>query len=324
MKPVRSPLHWAALEETGVLWGMRFMLLVYRLFGRWAFRLLLHPVIAYYFLAVTPARNASRQYLRRLGETFPELGITDGWLDSYRHFLAFGENLLDKLAAWTDKLDPTQVEFHNRQLLLDLLARQQGAMLLSGHIGNPEICQALASLRGQIRLNILVHTKHAAKFNRLLGGMAKGGNIEFIQVTELNPAIAILLQDKLRQGEFVVMVGDRTPVYGQGRTVRAAFLGEDAEFPQGPYYLASLLQCPVYTFFSYPEGGRYHIHVDLFAESIHIPRRDPERNRALSELASRYASILECHCRRAPLQWFNFYPFWGQAKAGLGAGCLDG
>lgn len=313
MKTGQPHAHWASLEETGILWGMRFMLRVYRLFGRSVFRLFLYPVIAYYFLAGAPARNASRQYLRRLGNTFPELGITGGWLDSYRHFLAFGENLLDKLAAWVDKIDPDKIEFHNRSLLLGLLERRQGALLLTGHIGNLEICQALANLRGHIRLNILVHTKHAAKFNRLLGDMDKGGNIVLIQVTDLNPAIAIMLQDKISQGEFVVMVGDRTPVEGQGRTARAGFLGEEAEFPQGPYYIASLLQCPVYTFFSYPMEGRYHIFVEPFADSIHIPRRDPQKTRMLEELAGRYAEILQCHCRRVPLQWFNFYPFWGQA-----------
>jgi predicted LPLAT superfamily acyltransferase len=185
-------------------------------------------------------------------------------------------------------------------------------MILSGHIGNLEICRAIATMRGHIRLNILVHTKHAEKFNRLLGGGADGSaTVQLIQVTELNPAIAILLQEKVERGEFLVLVGDRIPVEGR-RTVRASFLGEDAEFPQGPYLLASLLRCPMYTLFCYPVDGRFQIHLELFAESIRIPRPGPQRLLMLESLARRFAERLEAHCRAAPLQWFNFYPYWAK------------
>ncbi len=310
MSASSSDTHWASMEETGILWGMKAMVLIYRLFGRLVFRLFLHPVVSYYFVANAPARRASQQYLQRLGLCFPELGLTGGLWDSYRHCIAFGEMMLDKIVVWLDQLDPDQVEFPNRRLLLDLLERGQGALLLSGHIGNLQICQALAYSRGIIRLNILVHTKHAEKFNRLLRSVTPGGHIELIQVTELNPAIAIRLQDKIRQGEFVVMMGDRIPVGGQGRTVRAKFLGEEAEFPQGPYWLASILQCPVLTFFGYPRGDRYHVYVEPFAESIRLPRQEPGRTQSLAALAQQYADCLEKHCRQVPLQWFNFFGFW--------------
>jgi predicted LPLAT superfamily acyltransferase len=316
MKESPNPAHWAHLEETGILWGMRAMLLIYRVFGRWAFRLVLHPVVSYYFLMGRAGRDASRDYLRRLGEFYPELGLRGGWWDSYRHFIAFGENLLEKIVVWLGKLDPQRIQFHNRHLLLDLLEQRKGAMLLGAHIGNLELCRALADLRGYIHLNILVHTKHAEKFNRLLGSVERrGANIELIQVTDLNPAVAIRLQDKLQNGEFLVMVGDRTPVSG-GRMVPAQFLGAEADFPQGPYLLASLLQCPVYTLLSYPLEGQYHIYLEPFAESIQVPHRQPQRAAMLKELAERFAAHLERHCRRAPLQWFNFFPFWDRQAGG--------
>ncbi len=294
-----------------MLWGIRALVWVYRVFGRWLFRLFLRPVVSYYFLAGHQARNASRQYLCRLGRFFPETGLSGGWRESYRHFLIFGETLLDKIIAWTGNIDPAQVDFPNRPLLLGLLEEKRGAMILSGHVGNLEICQAIANLRGYIHLNILVHTKHAEKFNRLLGVSAGSATIQLIQVTELNPGIAIALQEKIERGEFLVMVGDRIPVQGS-RTVRASFLGEDAEFPQGPYLLASLLRCPVYTLFCYPVGGRYQIHLEPFAESIRIPRPEPQRRQMLEALARRYAERLEAHCHAVPFQWFNFYPYWAK------------
>ena len=314
MKPANAAArHWAAVEENSLLWGIRALVWVYRLFGRWVFRLFLRPVVSYYFIAGRLARESSRDYLRHLAGFYPELGIGSGLWQSYRHFLSFGETLLDKIVVWTGNITPEQVDFPNRQLLLDLIDQKRGAMLLSGHIGNLEICQAIATMRGHIHLNILVHTKHAEKFNRLLGSRGSA-TIQLIQVTELSPAIAISLQEKIERGEFLVMVGDRVPVQGS-RTVSASFLGEDAEFPQGPYLLASLLRCPVFTLFCFPVDGRFKIHLEPFAASIRIPRGDPQRSQALAALARQYAERLEAYCRIAPLQWFNFYPYWGRPAA---------
>jgi predicted LPLAT superfamily acyltransferase len=309
MKPIYKDRHWASLQETSITLGIRILTWVYRVCGRWVFRLFLRPVVSYYFLRGRIARNASREYLRRLGQSCPELGLSGGWAESYRHFLSFGENLLDKIIVWTGSITPDQVDFPNRNLLLELIEQKRGAILLSGHIGNLEVCHAIANLRGQIRLNILVHTKHAEKFNRLLGGRGGSATIQLIQVTELNPAIAIDLQNKIERGEFLVMVGDRVPVNGS-RTVRADFLGKDAEFPQGPYLLASLLHCPVYTLFCLDSDGDFQVNLELFAESIRIPRAEPQRQQMLETLARRYAKRLEDHCRAAPFQWFNFYPYW--------------
>ncbi len=314
MKPTNAAArHWAAVEENSLLWGIWALVWVYRLFGRWVFRLFLRPVVSYYFIAGSLARESSRDYLRHLAGFYPELGIGSGLWQSYRHFLSFGETLLDKIVVWTGNITPEQVDFPNRQLLLDLIDQKRGAMLLSGHIGNLEICQAIATMRGHIHLNILVHTKHAEKFNRLLGSRGSA-TIQLIQVTELSPAIAISLQEKIERGEFLVMVGDRVPVQGS-RTVSASFLGEDAEFPQGPYLLASLLRCPVFTLFCFPVDGRFKIHLEPFAANIRIPRGEPQRSQALAALARQYAERLEGYCRIAPLQWFNFYPYWGRPAA---------
>lgn len=309
MKPGNTDRHWASIQETSITLGIRILVWIYRLCGRWVFRLFLHPVVSYYFLKGRIARNASQEYLRRLGRYYPELGLSGGWWDSYRHFLSFGETLLDKIIVWTGGITSSQVDFPGRKLLLDLVEQKRGAVLLSGHIGNLELCQAIADLHGHIHLNILVHTKHAEKFNRLLGSSKGSATIQLIQVTELNPATAIELQDKIERGEFLVMVGDRIPVNGS-RTVQADFLGKAAEFPQGPYLLATLLHCPVYTLFCFNKGGRFHVDLELFAESIRVPRSEPQRLQMLKTLARRYAERLEKHCRITPFQWFNFYPYW--------------
>ena len=114
----------------------------------------------------------------------------------------------------------------------------------------------------------------------------------------------------MRHRELVVIVGDRTPP-GESRQKRISlldFLGELAPFAQGPFILASLLDCPVYLFFSLREGDGYRVHLEHFAERIVLPRK--EREERLLGYMKQYVGRLEHYCLQAPEQWFNFYDFW--------------
>ncbi|XSG85392.1 MAG: lipid A biosynthesis acyltransferase [Methylohalobius sp. ZOD2] len=303
--------HWATMEERGILWGMRFLLGVYLLLGKPFFRLFLYPVVGYYFLTNHRARVASRDYLDHLHRFAPRLGLKGRLWHSYRHFLSFAECLLDKLVVWLGRFDTESVVFHQREAFLNLLDSGRGALLVTAHLGNLEVCRALADQRRRLRLNILVHTKHAEKFNRLLAGVDRARQMTLIQVTEITPAVAIQLYEKIQAGEFVVLVGDRIPVGSPERVVTVPFLGEAADFPQGPYLLAHLLQCPVYTLFCYlGRDGHYQIYFDKWADRIRLPRKPAARMEPMARYAREFAERLESHCLEAPLQWFNFYPFW--------------
>ncbi len=307
------PTHWASMEERGILWGMRFLLGVYLLLGRSFFRLFLYPVVGYYFLTNHRARSASRDYLHRLHRFAPQLGLEGSWWYSYRHFVSFAECLLDKIVVWLGRFETESVCFPQREAFLELVDRGQGSLIITAHLGNLEVGRALADARRQLRLNILVHTKHAEKFNRLLASVDRTRQMTLIQVTEITPAVAIQLQERIQAGELVVLVGDRIPVASPARVVEVPFLGGAAAFPQGPYLLAHLLQCPVYTLFCYlGRDGHYRIHLDKLADRIRLPRKPADRGAAIERYARAFAHRLEHHCLQAPLQWFNFYPFWSQ------------
>ncbi len=108
--------------------------------------------------------------------------------------------------------------------------------------------------------------------------------------------------------DWVAIAGDRTPVRGDERISIAPFLGHDAPFPQGPYVLAHLLECPVYLMFCIRQDGVYRLYFEMFAERIKLPRRDKQA--AIGEWAARYAKRLESFCLIDPFQWYNFYDFW--------------
>ena len=157
---------------------------------------------------------------------------------------------------------------------------------------------------------MLVHTKHAQVFNQMLEQINPASGLNLLQVTEMTPATAMLLADKVAQGEFVVIAGDRIPVAAHPRVVQAQFLGQTAAFPIGPYVLASILQCPLVALFSMrsAQHGGSEIHFELLREVIRLPRKG--RDAVLAELAEEYAARLQTHCVRAPFQWFNFYDYW--------------
>lgn len=304
------------MAEVGTGWGLELTFALYRLLGERAARLLLHPIVFWFFLAAPGARRASSEYLSRL-HAVDGFGHIPNWRDNYRHLHAFASAALDKVAAWMGRIDIHRIDFEKKADLYALRDSGRGAVIIGSHLGSLETARALAAHLGQSRkINAIVYTDHAVRFNAILARANPGFAVNLIQVSQLGPDTAIELSEKIERGELLFIVGDRTPpsesARDGGRVCSASFLGAPAPFAQGPFILASLLKCPVYLFFCLAEGEgarqRFRIHFEHFTERVELPRKS--RGEALQTLAQRYADRLAHYCRAAPLQWFNFYDFW--------------
>ncbi len=293
--------HWAAINEASFVGGMRLLFWVCRVFGRWPFRVVLYPVLAWYVATQGRARSASSRYLARAGAPHGFTGVL-------RHFGAFAEAILDKMLIWGGLFDFSKVTVHGDAPLLEMIGQQRGALLLCSHLGNLDLCRALSMRTPGLKITVLVHTRHAEAFNAMLGKLDPRSQLDLMQVTEMTPAMAMALSERIERGEFVVIAGDRVPVASQPRVALAPFMGEPAAFPVGPYVMASVLGCPMYALFSTRQGDRYALHFERLRERVSLPRAT--RDAALAELAGEYAARLEHHARAAPLEWFNFYDFW--------------
>jgi predicted LPLAT superfamily acyltransferase len=108
---------------------------------------------------------------------------------------------------------------------------------------------------------------------------------------------------------LVAIVGDRVPVRAS-RTVTLPFLGVDAPLPVGAYVLAALLRCPLFFMGCVREAGSHVVVCEQLADCVELPRG--RRDEALKAIARRYLVCLEGLVRRAPFEWFNFFPFWDQ------------
>lgn len=291
--------------------GMKLLLLVYRLTGRIGFRLCLFPVMAYYYLFRRTARQASQAYLQRIRPLLPASGRSR--LSSFRHFMMFGEILLDKLLVWMGRIRRHDLLFATPDTVDEIEVNRKGGIIVVSHLGNFEICNAIAQQIPNIRLTILVYTRHAQKFNALMQGVASDAEVEIIQVNDLSPATVMLFAERVRGGGYVVIAGDRTPVTGQQRVSEVEFLGDIAAFPQGPFILAGLLRCPVYFLFCLKQQTQYHVYIERFSEQIDFQQRK-RRPQILDNAVQAFASRLQHYCLQAPLQWFNFFPFWREDR----------
>jgi len=305
---MKKATHWAQVEEQGIIWGMRFLLRVYLLLGRTVLQVFLYPVVIYYWLTNKPARQASQAYLNKVACFAPALKIDGSLYWSYKHFIAFANAIIDKLAAWAGAISLADVEYHGRDGLLAELEQGRGVILLGSHLGNLEICRVISYLDKDVSINVLVHTKHAEKFNQLTSQYSDKSRLNLIQVTEITAATSMLLSDKIDNGELVIIGADRTPVSNSQRVAAVDFLGAKALFPQGPFILASLLKCPVYNLFCLKQHGKHVIYFEHFSDVLKFPRKT--RDQAMQQTIQKYAERLEHYCLKEPLQWFNFFDFW--------------
>lgn len=299
--------HWSQVAETGGLIGLKITLWSYRLLGKRITYGLMYPVMVYYFLVYAKARRASYQYLSHV---MPSVnGWKKRWL-SFRHFLQFGQMIVDKLAVWSKGITLDQIDCPNRDKFLEAVRSGKGGVIFTGHIGNIEIARALSKYIPEVKVNALVFSHHAQKLNDLLTKINPEFSMRMTSLREPTPELAMRLREYVDAGEYIVIAGDRTSVTQPERSLSVDFLGAKAPIPQGAFILAHLLQCPCYFMVCVKTTiDRFYFAFEDFApEGIKLERR--HRQAQMQVYAQQYADQLSAFCCAYPLQWFNFFDFW--------------
>jgi predicted LPLAT superfamily acyltransferase len=268
--------------------------------GRRAAGWLLWVVCGYFVAFARPLRRASRQALARLGQP-TDLGTV------HRHFVTFARVTLDRIAFLTGKSQSLEVHLHGHEHVMALAGAGQGGLLLGSHLGSFE---AMRTLAGQydVPLLVLADFANARRVNALLERLAPGLKLRLLELDPDEPLGLLAVKEAINRGELVAVLGDRA-TKRSGRDAVVPFAGATAAFPVGPFALAHVLACPVYFVCAlYSEPGRYDVHCVPLTERVVLPRQG--RAEALETEVRRYAATLEGFARQAPLNWFNYFPFW--------------
>jgi predicted LPLAT superfamily acyltransferase len=294
-----APAEWVTHRERGSLTLLRLMTFVSLRLGRPVGRCALWFIAAYFFLFAPTARRHSRAYLRRA------LGRTPTSLDRFRQIWAFAATIHDRVYLATDRFDLFDISIDNEQLVLDALRTGDGAFLMGSHLGSFEIIRAIGRRAPQLRVAMAMYEENARQLNTLVATINPTTKPEIIALGRMDAMLKI--REYLDRGAFVGVLADRTLGAEPTQTVR--FLGEPARFPTGAMRAAALLRRRVIFMIGLYQGGnRYHVAFETLADFSAV---EPKlREAAVGAAITRYATLLEKHCRRNPYNWFNFFDFW--------------
>ena len=328
MKKKEEALHWSQHKEKAAgYWHIKLMLVLFKLFPVIILRVIAFPVGFFYFLFSKKGRDESKRFLHKAAPfvTKPETAHKcRSPFGPLRHIVSFSLNLVEKLESWGGKFPFKNIHFQNDDVdeLIRELENGQGVFLITSHLGNIELLRGLASfsrtgVSRETPITAVIDMKVSENFSRMLKELNPQSSFDIINAAEIGPHTAVMLEEKLAAGEMVTIAGDRTAAGSHagdsGKNLIIPFLGEEAPFSPGIFYLAVLMKAPVYFVFALRRGDlsvkpEYDMHVHKSPLSFECSRK--ERFSQSSRLAQSFAALLESYCKETPFQWYNFYDFW--------------
>ena len=299
--------HWAGLAERGLYWGLQISAWAYRLLGRRGCMAVLAPVVLYFYLTAGERRRASLDFLAR---AFAASGRSPpGWWDGYRHFMSFARRALDSFIAWMGRMPADAVVPVEVERARGGERHKRAARCSSSPITAMSTSRAPCSMptRGDASSCSCTRAMRRTTIASCASSTRKPPSIPSRSPKWApTPPSRSSKGSKTATGCSLPAIARRSAAAGGPAPRRSSAL--PAEFSQGPYLMAALLDCPVYLFFCRREGERYGLRVERLAERIVLPRG--RRGEALAAYAATYAARLEKHVLEDPFQWYNFYDFW--------------
>lgn len=267
------------------------------------------PVRVFYpvLYIVTPFYTIFGRKARR--ETVRYFRENHGWSKcrairgTFRNNLIFGKVVLDKFAMMANNVSQFNVEVENIELFNEMLAKPEGMILASAHIGNFELVGHCLK-QDRKKVNGIIFGGESQQLKKHRNDSSEEANINLIPVSE-DMSHLFAIKNALENGEIISILGDRS--FGSAKSFRIPFLGRDAFFPIGMFKMAAQLDVPVLAIFVMKERGtRYRAHIF----NLNTGKKYGNNGEKALKLATEYVSCLETVLHKYPAQWFNYYEFW--------------
>lgn len=282
-------------KSKGSLLGYKIFVYCIKKLGIKAAYSVLVFVAFYYFIFEKRSNKAIFYYFnKRLKYSY----LKSIWL-VYKSYFVFGQTIIDKTAISAGLRDKFTYEFDGVELLKKLLAEKKGGVLISAHVGNFEIAEHFfGEIDLDFQINLVTTDMEHSVIKEYLETVTKKSSIKFIIVRE-DLSHIFEINNALANNELICFTGDR---YFEGtKTLTEELLGQEANFPAGPFLIASRLKVPVLFVYVMKEAN---LHYHLYARESDAKHRDEKG------LLKAYTSSVEKILSKYPLQWFNYFDFW--------------
>lgn len=300
-KPQEAP-DWMQQKERGSSFWLRIMCGLSGLLGRSCSRIVLHGICLYFLVFSPKARTASHDYLARCLQRPVTLR------DLYRHILHFSSTIHDRIYLLQGQFHRFNIEHAGDACLHQHYDQGEGLLLLGAHLGSFEVLRATAQQRPGLCMSMAMYPENARQINQALHSINPSAVPDIIPLGTLDAMLQV--HQRLKSGTLVGILADRAA--GPDLYAKVDFLGSPADFPTGPFRMATMLRHPVYFMAGlYLGDNRYRIHFELLEDWS--GQAAENRELAISALQAKYVKALERLCRAHPFNWFNFYDFWKES-----------
>ena len=286
-------------KSRGTVLGYKIFVFFIKKAGIKSAYFILYFVASYYFIFLKKSNQAIFYYFhKRLGYSYFKSKRM-----VFKSYYTFGQTILDKIAIAAGMKNKFTYEFDGVEKLIQLLEEKKGGVLISAHIGNFEIAEHFFSeIDVDFQINLVTTDLEHSSIKNYLDTISKKSSIKIIiikddlsHIFEINAALA--------RNELVCFTGDR---YFEGvKSLSEKLLGEEANFPAGPFLIASRLKVPVVFVYVMKEPN---LHYHLYTREVEVSHRNEKA------LLAAYTKSVESMLEKYPLQWFNYFDFWDKLK----------
>ncbi len=207
-----------------------------------------------------------------------------------------------RLPALSPEQIRTEFRLLHREWLADAMDAGKGVVLALPHAGNWDLAGAYVAANDWPLTTVAERLKPESLYRRFLAYRESLG-MEILPLTGGDGSLRATLEDRLRRGSAVALLGDRDL---PGRGVEVTFFGAPTTMPPGPAMLALRTGAPLYavSLWYQPDGA----YADL-SGPLPVPQSGSfgQRVRQLTQdLADRYADGIARH----PEDWHMLQRVW--------------
>jgi predicted LPLAT superfamily acyltransferase len=225
------------------------------------------------------------------------------FISIYRNYYLMGQGLIDKTAILAGLREKFKFILEGKDNLLQM---SEGGILISSHIGNWDVGGKALDFVNK-RINLVVIDSEEKAIKEYMSDIITDRNVNFIRISD-DFSHLFEIKKALANKEFVSFLADR---YIEGnQTLKVDFLGKPAQFPLGPWHMASYFNVPYSYVFSVKESYKTYRFYASPMKKLPPTKNPLERSVLVKESIGEYVSELEAMISKYPLQWHNYYNFW--------------